>query len=213
MKEDPVTTEIVSPAVAGLGLGLALASTPGPVQAVLLAESVRGGIVRGFQALVGAHLTTGSLLVCVALGISFVPPSGPAVRVLKVVGGAFLLWLALEGFRSAGRPEEASSEHRTLPPAVRGSMAVLFNPGAWLFLGAVASPLLATAARQGGKGRALFVVVGIATGLAMGDASVVLLGGLGVRRAGAGVEPWVRRALAVLLAALGVWLVISGLTS
>jgi len=141
MKEDPVTTEIVSPAVAGLGLGLALASTPGPVQAVLLAESVRGGIVRGFQALVGAHLTTGSLLVCVALGISFVPPSGPAVRVLKVVGGAFLLWLALEGFRSAGRPEEASSEHRTLPPAVRGSMAVLLNPGAWLFLGAVASSL------------------------------------------------------------------------
>jgi hypothetical protein len=42
MKEDPVTTEIVSPAVAGLGLGLALASTPGPVQAVLLGVGAKG---------------------------------------------------------------------------------------------------------------------------------------------------------------------------
>jgi threonine/homoserine/homoserine lactone efflux protein len=208
-----VSAGIISPAVAGLGLGVALASTPGPVQAVLLAESVRGGIGRGLRALLGAHVTTGTLLVCVALGIAFVPPSGPAVRVLKVAGGSFLLWLAIEGFRSAGKSEQASTERRTFPPAVRGSLAVLLNPGAWLFLGAVASPLLATAAREGGRGRALFVVLGVATGLAFGDGIVVLLGGIGVRRAGARVERWVRRAMAGLLAVLGGWLAITGLAS
>ena len=39
-----------APVVAGLSVGIALASSPGPVQAVLLAESVSGGIARGFRA-------------------------------------------------------------------------------------------------------------------------------------------------------------------
>lgn len=45
----------VTPIMAGLGIGIALASTPGPVQAVLLEEAVRGGAGRGLRALAGVH--------------------------------------------------------------------------------------------------------------------------------------------------------------
>src|SRR5919197_5764749 len=194
----------LSPVAAGLGLGLALASAPGPVQAVLLGESIRGGVARGFRALAGANLTFGFLLVALALGLSVAAPSGAALRVLEVAGGALLLWLAFEGFRSAGRSDQAAVERRGLPPSARGSLAVLLNPGAWIFMGAVASPLLASAVHSGGKATAVIAALALMAGAGLGDVGVVLLGGLGVRRAGHRVARWVRRGLALVLAALGV---------
>lgn len=199
-----------SPVMAGLGLGIALAGVPGAVQAVLVAEAARGGVGRGFRALAGTKLAFGLPLVCLALGFSLAPPSGPALRLLKVAGGAFLLWLAVEGFRSGRQADRASTERRALPPTARGALAVLLNPGAWLFLGAVASPLLATATRRGGTGDALLVAVALVTGTAIGDGAVVLLGGLGARRAGDRAGRWVRRSLAAVLAGLGVWLLLTG---
>jgi threonine/homoserine/homoserine lactone efflux protein len=196
--------------MAGLGLGIALAGVPGAVQAVLVAEAVGGGIGRGFRALVGTKLAFGLPLVCLALGFSLAPPSGTALRLLKVAGGGFLLWLAVEGFRSGRRADRAATARPALPPTARGALAVLLNPGAWLFLGAVASPLLATATRRGGTGDALLVAVALVTGTAIGDGAVVLLGGLGVRRAGERTGRWVRRSLAAVLGGLGVWLLLTG---
>ncbi len=157
----------------------------------------------------GANVTFGLLLVLLALGLSIAPPSGLTLRILNVVGGALLLWLAVEGFRAAGRPAETTSERHQLPPAVRGSLAVILNPGAWLFLGAVASPLFASATEQGGTAAALFAAGALVIGLAIGDGAVVLLG-IGVRRAGDRTAVWVRRGLAIVLAALGLWFVIRG---
>jgi threonine/homoserine/homoserine lactone efflux protein len=203
----------LSPALAGLGLGIALASAPGPVQAVLLTEAVRGGIGRGFRAMAGANVTFGLLLVALALGVSVASPSGPVLRILKVAGGALLLWLAVEGFRSTRNVERTSAEGRSLPPTVRGALAVILNPGAWLFLATAASSLLSTAARQGGSGSALLAAMALIVGLAIGDGGVVLLGGVGVRRAGERLGLWVRRALAMVLAGLGIWLLVDGLIS
>lgn len=112
---------VLSPVMVGLGVGIALASAPGPVQAVLLAESVRGGITRGFRALAGANLTFGLLLACLAFGLSLVAPRGPALGALQVAGGAFLLWVSAEGFRSGqgARPRQGSGIAAQTPPAKR----------------------------------------------------------------------------------------------
>jgi threonine/homoserine/homoserine lactone efflux protein len=208
-----MTAEALSPALAGFGLGIALASAPGPVQAVLLSESVRGGIARGFRAMAGASITFALLLVGLALGLSVATPSGSALRILMVVGGALLLWLAVEGFRSPYRTDEGSVGRRSLPPAARGALAILLNPGAWLFLGTAASSLFASASQRGGTGGAVVAAAALIVGLAIGDGAVVLLGGMGVRRAGERVGRWVRRVLATMLAVLGLWLVVDGLVS
>jgi threonine/homoserine/homoserine lactone efflux protein len=198
--------------VAGMSLGLALAGAPGPVQAVLLAEAIRGGIPRGLRALSGAAVTFGVLLASLALGLSVATPAGLTLRFLQFVGGAFLLWLAVEALRSEHALEDRPSpERRALPPAARGALAVLLNPGAWLFLGAVASPLFAAASQRGGTGSAFSVAVALAVGLAIGDGAIVLVGGLGLRRAGERVTRLVRRGLAILLAGLGVWLLVNAL--
>ena len=109
--------------VAGLGLGVALAGAPGPVQAMLLAESLRGGTGRGLRALAGANLSFGILLIALALGLSVSVPAEPALRVLKIVGGVFLVWLGYDGFRAREDTSGRGDRRRRLPLAARGALA------------------------------------------------------------------------------------------
>src|SRR4051794_1318106 len=99
--------------LAGLGLGIALAGAPGPVQGILLAESLRGGVGRGFRAMAGATLTFGTLLIALALGVSIAVPSDPLLRTLKLIGGVFIIFLGVDGFRSANAAAPESSAQRT----------------------------------------------------------------------------------------------------
>jgi threonine/homoserine/homoserine lactone efflux protein len=195
--------------LAGLGIGIALAGAPGPVQAVILAEAARGGPSRGLRAVAGASLTFGTLLIALALGLSALAVEGPALDALQIVGGAFLIWLAVDGVRDGVSSE--SIERRSLPPAARGSLAVLLNPGAWLFLGAVASPRFSgSAALGGGTIAALVAAVALMAGAAAGDAALAVLGGIGLQRAPARVGEVVQRGLAVVLGLLGAWLLVTG---
>lgn len=202
--------EAISPTVAALGIGIALAAAPGPVQAVVLTESVRGGIARGLRALAGVHVTFGLLLVSLALGLSVGPPHGLALRAMKVAGGLLLLWLAVDAIRSKGPSDQGVDARRALPPILRGALAIVLNPGAWVFLGAVASPLLVTATQRAGRGSALLTAVAMVVGAALGDLALALVGGLGLRRAGERVGGNVRLTLAVILAGLGVWFLLTG---
>jgi threonine/homoserine/homoserine lactone efflux protein len=145
--------------------------------------------------------------------VSVAAPSGAVLRVLEIAGGVLLVVLAVDGFRARSRLEPANGERRELPPVARGSLAVLLNPGAWLFLGTAASSLFAAATQEGGTDAALLAALALVLGLAAGDGAVVLIGGLGVRRAGERVALWVRRGLAVVLAALGIGLIVRGVVS
>jgi threonine/homoserine/homoserine lactone efflux protein len=201
----------LSPAVTGLGLGIALAGAPGPVQAILLAEALRGGTARGLRALLGANLTFGVLLIALALGLSVAVPNDQVLRILKVLGGALLVLLGVDGFRARDDARQTIGTRAELPPAARGALAVALNPGAWLFLATAASSLVAAASQVGGRPAALSAALALLAGVAAGDTTVVLAGGFGLRRAGAGVAQWLRRALALSLAGLGTWLLVSAL--
>lgn len=197
--------------VAAFGIGLALGGVPGVVQAVLLSEAVRGGVARGLRVMAGASLTFALLLGALALGIAAVAPGRVAVRILDLTGGALLLWLAVDGFRSARQTYHALPERPTVPPAVRGSLAVLLNPGSWLFLGSVAPSLLAAASRAAGLAGTAAAALALLAGLAISDGAVVMLGGLGLRRGGERTGRRVRRLLAAVLGLLGVWFVLTAL--
>jgi threonine/homoserine/homoserine lactone efflux protein len=199
-----------SQVAAAFGIGVALAAAPGPVQAVVLSESVSGGVGRGLRAVAGVHLTFAVLLAALALGISLASPHGVVLRALQVAGGVLLLWLAWDGFRANPPTEDGPDGRRRLPPGVRGMLAILLNPGGWLFLGAVASPLLATASQRSGTETALLAALALVLGAALGDIALAFAGGLGLPRAGAGIGRLVRMTLASILAALGVWLLLRG---
>lgn len=204
--------EVVSSVAAALGMGFALASAPGPVQAVIISESVRGGAGRGLRVTAGAALTFGSLLVALALGIASIAIGGTLLRVLQVLGGVLLVWLAIDGLRAAAPSSVEADARRGLPPVARGSLAVLLNPGAWLFLAGVATPLLASAALAGGRASAVVTAIALEAGTASGDALLAIVAGTGIRRLGAERVRLTQRLLAGLLAVLGVWLIVLGLT-
>jgi threonine/homoserine/homoserine lactone efflux protein len=217
----------LSHAATGFGLGIALGVSPGPVQVLLLTESARGGVGRGFRAMLGANGTFLVLLLLLAAGFSAITPTGTAIRVLEVLGGAFLLFVAVDAGRETIRGEdvrkaeeaaerarrEARSSVRAAVvahPATRGVVAVLLNPGSWLFLATTASALLANAVDDGGRPAAFVTAIALMAGVSVMDAVTVLLGGgsaLLTGRAGR----WIRLVLTGVLGAIGVVFVVRGI--
>jgi threonine/homoserine/homoserine lactone efflux protein len=95
-----VWSEHVVPAFA---LGAALGAAPGPVQLLILGETARHGIGAGFRVMLGANGMLFVVLATLALGFSTVEPSPEVVRGLRVVGGLFLVYLAVNELRTLRR--------------------------------------------------------------------------------------------------------------
>jgi len=188
--------------LSAFALGLVLASSPGPVQAVLLAESARGGRRRGFAAMLGANATFAALLVALAGGLAVVAPTGTAARFIRLGGGIFLLLLAADTWRGASR-QQTDVARRGLAPAPRGVLAVLLNPGAWIFLGTTAAALMADALRRGGRGFAFLTAAAMTAGIAVIDGAFVLLASEGRTRLGAVGTARLAYVLAAALAVFG----------
>ena len=196
---------------AAFGIGVALGASPGPVQLLLFSEAARGGIGRGLRAMAGANATFGVLLAVLAAGLSSVEPGGAFLRVVKVVGGAFLVWLAVDAIREARRPHVTDAPGRARHPAARGVIAVVLNPGVYVFLATTGAAVVSGAADDGGIGLAFLTVAALLVGVSIMDTSMVLLGGGGARRMGERAVRVLGDVLAVALAALGIWLVLAGI--
>jgi threonine/homoserine/homoserine lactone efflux protein len=204
-----MTPELFGPSAAAFVVGLSLAGAPGPVQAVIVSEATRGGLRRGFAALLGSSAVFLTMLVLVAAGIGLATPRGGVLTVTKVVGGCVLVRIAYDGWRAPSRLERPDA-HTGASSVVRGMLSVAANPGAWLFLGAVAGPLLASARTTAGTAGGLLVALTLAGGAATGDSILVVAGGVGLPRLGDRTRCGIMRALNVILAALGLWMVADG---
>jgi threonine/homoserine/homoserine lactone efflux protein len=192
-------------------LGATLGLLPGPVQFLLLTEASRGGVRRGFSAMAGANGMFGVLLLAFAAGTAILAPDLTVLRILKVVGGLFLLYLGADALQASIRAAGDGSEVGAgRIPVLRGVFAVLLNPGAWVFLATTASSLFATAARSGGRPLALATALVMLCGIAAVDGPMVLLGG-GVRRFEQRLARWLVPVLAAALIGFGVLLVVQGL--
>ncbi len=106
-----------SPAVllAYTAAGLLLAATPGPDMALFLSKTLSGGRRFGFAALAGALAGLVVHACAAALGLSaLLAASAQAYAVVKLVGAAYLLWLAYGALRhgSALRLEGAPQSRR-----------------------------------------------------------------------------------------------------
>ena len=82
----------------------------------------------------GANATFGFMLVLLAAGLSSIDPGQTFLSVVRVIGGGFLVFLAIDALRENRRPQEIDAPGGGLRPAVRGVVAVLLNPGAYVFL-------------------------------------------------------------------------------
>jgi threonine/homoserine/homoserine lactone efflux protein len=116
---------------------LVLIFTPGPDMTLFLGETLRAGRARGFAAMLGAStgLMVHSLLA--AFGLSaLLAASAAAFTALKVIGVAYLLWLALQAIRhgSALTLRPGVGEQRPLAQVFALGVGVnLLNPKIVMF--------------------------------------------------------------------------------
>jgi threonine/homoserine/homoserine lactone efflux protein len=194
--------------LAAFGLGVALGASPGPVQLLLFSEASRGGAGRGLRAMAGANATFGLMMLLLAAGLSSLEPGETFLRVVKVIGGAFLVFLAVDAIREGRRPQVVDDLRGH--PSVRGIVAVLLNPGVYVFLATTGTAVVASAVDEGGRGLAVVTVVALLAGVSLMDSAMVLLGA-GAHRVSERFLRILSDVLAVAMGALGVWLVVRGI--
>src|SRR5665213_2271980 len=74
--------------------------TPGPDMSLFLARTIAGGKKAGFAAMLGTMLGCCVHTMLVALGVkALLAASTTAFTLIKLVGGLYLLWLAIDAVR------------------------------------------------------------------------------------------------------------------
>lgn len=187
---------------AALVLGVAGGLSPGPLHSLILTTALRRGPAAAARVAV-APLLSDTLPVGVALLVAATIPDR-AVAILSIVGGVALIGLAVWSLRAGGPHAESPSGDY-----LKGAVTNVLNPNPWIFWLGAGAPLLSAAFERGvwwGVGwLAVFYVglVGVKVALAVGVGRArVLLSDRALARSVV--------ASALLLAAVGVWLIVSG---
>jgi threonine/homoserine/homoserine lactone efflux protein len=156
--------------------------------------------------MLGANGTLFAVMVALALGFSSLTPGPGLLRVLRLVGGAFIVFLAVTELRSlAARLDDPADAARggTLGPTTKGIVSVVVNPGAWIFFATTASAVVAAATIEGGTRAALAVAVAMTAGVSVSDSAFTALGSGGRTLVGDRGLRLVRIALSLVLFGLG----------
>ncbi|HET8542753.1 MAG TPA: LysE family transporter [Anaeromyxobacter sp.] len=190
--------------VQGLVLGFSAAAQPGPLQAYLLAQSVRNGAGRTFPVTM-VPLVSDPLVIAVVLAALAQVPAG-FLRVLQVMGGGILLWLgagALRAARSARTRGADSGDLRRPRGFWRAVFLNLTNPSVWIAWSVVMGPVV-SAAWRASPARALAFVAGFYLFLVGGNLLLVLLAAR-VSGLGPGFARGLGAASGIALVVLGLW--------
>lgn len=158
--------------LAGLTLGIQAGMTPGPLMALVVTESLRGGARRGVQVAMAPLLTDTYMIVLSLWLVGHLPPL--LTGAISVAGGLVVIWFAWDTARAAHHPQAmaevvpAAAEqawYRRLPaPALwRGVITNVFNAHAYLWWLLVGGPLVAGALRLGWLPPAAFLAGFFAT--------------------------------------------------
>lgn len=181
--------------------------TPGPNMGYLAALSASQGRQAGFKAVLGVTLGLAFYMLLAVLGIAEIIAAAPLVYdALRWAGVAYLFYLAWEAWRGASETSPGHARDVGRAPFWRGLIANVLNPKALVFYVALLpgfiapdhAPFWLQALILGSLHLALSF--GVHTAIVLGAAHA---GALIARSQGATL---VRRALAVGIALIAVWL-------
>lgn len=119
---------------------LALMSTPGPSQLLMLANAARHGTRRALATAAGDLTANLGQMLAAGLGLAIlIAASAQALSVIKWAGVAYLIWLGLRTIRNAGKSHANS---RTNAPTLKtlwmqGFLTSAANPKAVVFFAAL----------------------------------------------------------------------------
>jgi threonine/homoserine/homoserine lactone efflux protein len=130
----------------GAFLGLSCGLAPGPLLALLLAQTLRHGPREGCKIALTPLVTDAPIIVVALVLAAKLAELRPLLSIVSIAGGAFVLFLAWESFRPARQEAEGPAEQ---PRSwFKGIFTNLLNPHPWLFWLTVGAATLAKAVAQ-----------------------------------------------------------------
>ena len=156
----------------GAGIGLVAGVSPGPVLTLVVAETLKGGWLRGAAVAAGPLLADGPIVVLAVGMLAQLPPG--FVPALSVVGGLFLVYLAVTVGLHARRAVLPRGQRVSARGGfLTGLLARGLSPNPYLFWFLVGGPTLIQASQSGWWPACAFLVgyyatvVGSNVGLAL----------------------------------------------
>ena len=131
----------------GAFLGLSCGLAPGPLLALVVAQTLRHGPREGCKIALTPLVTDAPIIVVALVLAAKLAELRPLLGIVSLAGGAFVLYLAWDSLRPARVDPEAPAE----PPRswFKGILTNLLSPHPWLFWLTVGAAILAKAIAQG----------------------------------------------------------------
>jgi len=153
----------------GIILGLVAGLSPGPILALVIAESLKFGKEEGFKVAVSPLITDSTIILLTLLALSTLAQHDLIIGLISIFGACYLIYLGLENLRSkTSRPDAVIVRKEAFKRAI---IINLLNPHTYLFWLSVGSPIILETLRTDASATILFLL-GFYTFL-MGSMAVV----------------------------------------
>lgn len=145
-------------ALAATAFGLSGGLSPGPLLALVVAETLTRGRRAGLAVAAAPLLSDGPIIAAAILLLGRIENSEPALGIVNLAGGALLASYGIAGLRGAdGSVDEVRAENRVWGSLGKGVAVNLLNPSPYLFWLTVGAPLLLRAYGAGWMAAAGFL--------------------------------------------------------
>ena len=133
--------------VAGFLLGAVEGFKPGPLQTLVISETLKRDWKAGFKVALAPLVTDGPIILLCALVVSSLSKNDQFFGFLSFAGAAFLMYMAYDTFTI--NEVNIYTEKHSNSPLYRGIMTNLLNPNPYIYWTLIGSPFLVKAFEAG----------------------------------------------------------------
>ena len=138
---------IIALIVAGISLGVIEGIKPGPLLAMVIRETLSGGLRAGIRTAAAPIFTDGPLIIISLFAATWFASNPTILALISILGSIFLMKMGLECF-SMNPPTLENDNYDYTTSFRRGILTNLLNPIVYLFWFLIGGPLMARAAIQ-----------------------------------------------------------------
>lgn len=184
----------------GLLFGLSAGLAPGPLFALVIAQTLRFGAGAGVRVALAPLITDLPIVAGCVLLVGSAAALGGVTAVISLAGAIFVASLALDTWRAA--PAGSAGEHEAAAPRswIRGITVNLLSPHPYLFWLLVGAPMLVASVATSGVGGGAAFITGFYGSLVGSKITLALLTARAGRLVAGRGWQLTMRALALLLA-------------
>ena len=140
----------------GIILGLSAGISPGPLQTLIISETLRHDIAAGVKVAVAPIVSDLPIILLTVFLMSKLSSFHNVLGVLSLAGGLFILYIGIEGIRTTGR--ELHLPEAQAKSVAKGVLTNVLSPYPYLFWLSVGAPLVTKAFDHGISASLAFIL-------------------------------------------------------